>query len=533
MPIKRWSCLLGTGIAFLVAGAIPAEEQVTTTSKPQLREDQILPFKISPATTRITEPLTPDGMVDYAAALNTRMSQGVTPENNAGVLLIQVIGADSVPEAQREAFFKTLGIPKPGKRLLLRHGDFVEKHLEPEQAKTEILIDREPYWDQQTQSMKRPWSRKEFPLLADWLDVNADTLKLTVEACKRPRLYFPIVFAEGESLLLGSLSLLTSDIRELARLLTSRSMLALDEGQLDEAIKYQLACHRLAVLVGQQSTVIDALVSNAITAMACEADVALVASMKPNAMQLQDYRRQIETMPSPPKVSEIYNFADRLIALDAVCHVAMNKLDPEDMGLRNEKLRDRLILATLDWDSILKRFNNEYDEIVAALSQPTHAMRKRAITGWGDRLEKEIRRKPGKLEELALVLKLIGGHPPREEITRRVGNVLLATMAPAIGQVSNAEFRARVRRDLTIMALALAEYQKEQGGYPETLDALSPKYLKTIPEDRFTEKPLKYQRQEAGFLLYSFGANGIDDNGQLDGDGADDIAIRVPIPPES
>ena len=87
---------------------------------------------------------------------------------------------------------------------------------------------------------------------------------------------------------------------------------------------------------------------------------------------------------------------------------------------------------------------------------------------------------------------------------------------------------------VALLALALAEYKREHGQYPDTLSDLSPKYLKTIPKDRFTDKPLKYQRQDQGYLLYSVGANGQDDKGQdrNANNAADDWAIRVPIPPE-
>ena len=43
-------------------------------------------FTISRETTRLLGPLTPDGRVDYTAAINRRASQGVTPSNNAAVL---------------------------------------------------------------------------------------------------------------------------------------------------------------------------------------------------------------------------------------------------------------------------------------------------------------------------------------------------------------------------------------------------------------------------------------------------------------
>jgi hypothetical protein len=129
---------------------------------------------------------------------------------------------------------------------------------------------------------------------------------------------------------------------------------------------------------------------------------------------------------------------------------------------------------------------------------------------------------------------IIGVNTPRELVSRQIGNVLLSLLIPAFRQASDAEVRSETRRDQTLIALALAEHKRETGNYPETLSELAPKYLEKIPDDAFTGQPLKYQRQEAGYLLYSLGPNGKDDKGQdrNANNDADDWAIRVPIPPE-
>ena len=64
------------------------------------------------------------------------------------------------------------------------------------------------------------------------------------------------------------------------------------------------------------------------------------------------------------------------------------------------------------------------------------------------------------------------------------------------------------------------------------LDELAPKYLAKIPNDLFTEKPLTYQPNESGYLLYSFGQNEKDDKGKTYGEliDCDDIRVRVPLP---
>ena len=45
--------------------------------------------------------------------------------------------------------------------------------------------------------MKRPWSKKEFPILAGWLAANEKPLALLVAASKRPRRYDPLISEDG------------------------------------------------------------------------------------------------------------------------------------------------------------------------------------------------------------------------------------------------------------------------------------------------------------------------------------------------
>src|SRR5437899_11635792 len=73
-------------------------------------------FTISKETTYVTGPLDKDGYIDYAAALNERLSKGVTPENNANVLIWKAIGPHPEGATMPAEFFKLMGMePPPGK----------------------------------------------------------------------------------------------------------------------------------------------------------------------------------------------------------------------------------------------------------------------------------------------------------------------------------------------------------------------------------------------------------------------------------
>jgi hypothetical protein len=78
-----------------------------------------VPIHIYKETTYITEPLQADGYPDYCKALNRQYSEGVTPDNNAAVLLWQAIGPNIGPtEFDKDLppeYFRLLGMDVPPK----------------------------------------------------------------------------------------------------------------------------------------------------------------------------------------------------------------------------------------------------------------------------------------------------------------------------------------------------------------------------------------------------------------------------------
>ena len=71
------------------------------------------------------------------------------------------------------------------------------------------------------------------------------------------------------------------------------------------------------------------------------------------------------------------------------------------------------------------------------------------------------------------------------------------------------------RRSAAADDLALRAYRLEHGAYPATLAALTPAYLKQIPNDPFAASgPLHYKRQGSKYVLYSIGPDGKDDGGK-------------------
>src|SRR6266478_1815360 len=139
-------------------------------------------FTISKETTYVTGPLDKDGYIDYAAALNERLSKGVTPENNANVLIWKAIGPHEGKNIMPPKFFKLMGMDVPAENgeYFVDLSRYLKDHLKIEDLEKIQQVD-----DQLNRATQRPWTANEYPNLASWLKSNERPLALIVEATKR------------------------------------------------------------------------------------------------------------------------------------------------------------------------------------------------------------------------------------------------------------------------------------------------------------------------------------------------------------
>jgi hypothetical protein len=90
-----------------------------------------------------------------------------------------------------------------------------------------------------------------------------------------------------------------------------------------------------------------------------------------------------------------------------------------------------------------------------------------------------------------------------------LAEVSIDTYDPLLDRVTDTHALQRV----TMTALALRLYRKENGRYPENLQQLVPKYLPSVPIDPYDGKPLRYRKLQKGFKVWSVGGNRKDDGG--------------------
>lgn len=84
---------------------------------------------------------------------------------------------------------------------------------------------------------------------------------------------------------------------------------------------------------------------------------------------------------------------------------------------------------------------------------------------------------------------------------------------PAVGKMFEIHLRTRANMGCAITAMAIERYRMKEGVLPETVEALVPEYLPAVYVDPFDGKPLRYEREDAGYIVYTIGGDGVDDGG--------------------
>jgi hypothetical protein len=501
-------------LATLCAGPALARQKDDGAKKPPKRN-----FTIGKETTHVNGPLYDDGTIDYATALNRRLGKGVKPADNAVVLLWKAMGPR--PEGGRgmpAEFFKWLGMTAPPER-----GDYFVD------ARGTVIS------DQVDRCGKRPWTAKEHPQVAAWLEKNEKPLALVVEASKRPQYFSPVIPQRTNNKPDGLLSALLPGVqkcRALASALVARAMLRVGQRRPAAAWEDLLACHRLARLVARGSTLIELLVGVALDAIASRAELAFLDGSKPSAKVVMACLRDLRDLPPMPRVADKLDLGERFMYLDSVMLVQRVGIGSIEALAGGKPARidpeAQRALDGINWDPALRAGNHLYDRMVASMLVKDRAERQRKMNALAEELTRR-RKEAGTIDKL---VKLLAAKDTPTGLGQVIGEILVGLMTPAFRKVQLAGDRTEQTQTNLHLAFALAAYQRDHGRYPRELGELAPKYVKSVAPDLFSGKPLIFKPSGNGYLLYSVGVNGQDDGGRGydDSPPGDDLVVRMPLP---
>jgi len=201
---------------------------------------------------------------------------------------------------------------------------------------------------------------------------------------------------------------------------------------------------------------------------------------------------------------------------------------------RNQQKADAggssLLRSPTDWNTAFKFMNAELDLFAAAYRDPN------PVSGLVKQEAFYLRFEESKVRAKKFQTQLvIPFFVNSQERGRAIGELLFVLLFPAVKQIQTSALRTEAQWAVVRTAYAIELYHLEQGRYPQSLDELTPKLLKVVPVDPFTGQALVYRSGGPnGFLVYSVGPNGKDDDGKsrrvpTAPPEGDDIAVQGPL----
>ncbi|MBY0456735.1 MAG: hypothetical protein K2V38_05325, partial [Gemmataceae bacterium] len=420
----------------LVACACAADDKEPPAPKLPLGKD----------TTFVLGPLDKHGYIDYETALNAEMSKGVTAQNNANALLVQAFGPEPEGGELPLAYYKWLDIP-----VLPKEGDYFQGTGAYVVKQLGLTGERlEAFYEFQSRATQRPWAADDCPPLAEWLKVNEKPLAKVLEATRRAEYFNPLVTRrkEGESSnLLGVLLPTVQKCRELAAALTTRAMLKLKDGKVEDAWADVLACHRLARLCSRGGTLIEALVGIAIGQIASNAALAVLDHPDLTAKQALKFQKDLRELPAFASLADKIGVCERMMGLDALQGIrrgmngdnaadGLGKLVAEEGGLALDD--QKKALAMMDWTTVMQTMNKRYDQMADAMRIKNRADRRKAF----EKLEEEFKAVKKEYADADKVKKLMEGKDAGKQVGKALGEVLMSLLSPATEKVQQAHDRA-------------------------------------------------------------------------------------------
>lgn len=509
------------------------------------------PIKISRETTRLLGPVDEDGYVDYLAALNQQQQAIKHLDDNAAVVFCQVfkppvsLGTVERAEKYHREVIRFLGLADmpPGGPFFLSGDDFVKEEnvrrakagFPPIPESGDGAVPTRGSFDFELEhSNKGPWPAARFPLIAAWLQDNETPLEKFIAGTRRTRFALPLVSDDHPPILLGVYGGMSYDCMKAQQALTRRALLRLGKGQFDSAWNDIHAVTRTNELVAQGPSVMGLIFAVGFDA-SYRHSLEWWVALRPGRPEIERARRELKPLPPerylPRKLdgheaclslSTVQTLQRRGVlghpypddfppvsaaSLKPVCALRrwVNSGDTPSKVVVREGTR-WLCNILIDWDETCRVFNCFVDRtvVIASIADPRDRIKQFAA------LEKQLAghvawlKRPLSWWSVAIL--------PWEARRRALGRIVAYDME----FVHRVDFYMnypreddwRTRRELAILALAVAEYRAVGGEYPKSLDDLVPKYIPAVPRDPFTGDAIRYTRTAAGFELRSAGRDG-------------------------
>ena len=342
---------------------------------------------------------------------------------------------------------------------------------------------QEPGWNMQVGNAELPHRTQAIPeeqvrAMRAYALINLQASDAVFESFEYDACRFSVDMNAGPSMELGHLA----KLRELARLLSIRSLLFALDGDSAGTMKQLLGICDLAESLEQEPVLISQLVRIAIYGIGLAATEQAMNRVEFTVDELKTLQARFAESESSPAF--VNGFIGERCMWNAIESIGIDN-SLLGSGFDMQEAWYGLVyrpLGLLDWEGA--RYYTLFEQVIEATALP--------------------------IEEQIAAAEAAGNW-----IEQSTGPAALAAiLLPSVARAVEADVRNRTHLNTAIVAVAAARYHRDKGEYPASINALVPAYLDAVPIDPMDAQPMRYRTFDQGFVVYSVARNRTDENGE-------------------
>jgi hypothetical protein len=346
-------------------------------------------------------------------------------------------------------------------------------------------------------------TEEELTLLKQCLSDNADAIEFFKQASEKPHCWWK---REAEdNIVLSVLLPELSPLKKIARITVWQAKLKAYDGHTEEAFDDLLACYRAGRHLKGPRFLVEQLVGIGIQAISMQNVLVILNNQEVDSQLLKNLQVRLEKLVAEDTYTANYE-VERFFVLDFIqrCytdngkgsgHIIPGRIQELMHGTEEAFLPSAFLSSLAMSIAIANRgeISLEFEKFYSTAQE------------WAYKTPWQLHE-----EKVDLDMGLVNWSTLKQARYWPVYYLM-----PAIGAVNKTAYRHKTQVDALITTLAIIRFKQSTGDYPENLEGLvAAGYLKKIPSDPFSDKPLVYKKTDGNFILYSVGFNFIDDGGQ-------------------
>jgi hypothetical protein len=345
-------------------------------------------------------------------------------------------------------------------------------------------------------------------LIRQWLAKNEESLALVTKGTKLPYCWQLYQSKDPEQSMMSVLLPYLAPSRDIAYALCWRAWLNAQSNDFNSAFHDIDTCYRLGRHYKGGKILIEQLVGMAIEARALQTVRQIMDTCKIESSALAGFQQHLQTLINSDNFKPDFGF-EKLCTYDEIqrcftesrfgpSHIYPKRMigfyNSSEENPKHEPLVDLILALKVSPDIFFG---------------PTKTETLANVNAFYKLFNENLSKTPARL-------KAEGIDPDAQTSHIINNNIFLKILMPALARINIIAFRNKIDAESTTLIIALARYKQDTGTFPESLDKLVEKgYIKQVPVDPFSDKPIAYRKTDNSFLLYSWGSNLKDDGGEI------------------